>query len=99
MPVQATTIMIGVEDIARSKKFYGKGLGCAIDQDYPQFVLFNLGAGSSSLPSTNGKRRRKMPASHPEDRDSGASRSTSSLRPAMPWMRLWPRLWRPGGTS
>jgi uncharacterized protein len=49
MPVQATTIMIGVEDIARSKKFYGEGLGCAIDQDYPQFVLFNLGAGSSSL--------------------------------------------------
>lgn len=49
MPVQATTIMIGVEDMARSKKFYGEGLGCAIDQDYPQFVLFNLGAGSSSL--------------------------------------------------
>jgi predicted enzyme related to lactoylglutathione lyase len=49
MAVQATTIMIGVEDIARSKKFYGEGLGCAIDQDYPQFVLFNLGEGSSSL--------------------------------------------------
>jgi uncharacterized protein len=49
MPVQATTIMIGVEDVASSKKFYGEGLGCAIDQDYPQFVLFNLGPGSSSL--------------------------------------------------
>jgi uncharacterized protein len=49
MPVQVTTIMIGVEDMARSKKFYGEGLGCAIDQDYPQFVLFNLGEGSSSL--------------------------------------------------
>jgi uncharacterized protein len=49
MAVQATTIMIGVEDLARSKKFYGEGLGCAIDQDYPQFVLFNLGEGSSSL--------------------------------------------------
>jgi uncharacterized protein len=47
--VQATTIMIGVEDLARSKKFYGEGLGCAIDQDYPQFVSFNLGEGSSSL--------------------------------------------------
>jgi catechol 2,3-dioxygenase-like lactoylglutathione lyase family enzyme len=49
MPLQVTTIMIGVEDLARSKKFYGEGLGCAIDQDYPGFVSFNLGDGSSSL--------------------------------------------------
>ena len=49
MPVQVTTIMLGVEDLDRSKKFYGEGLGCAIDQDYPNFVSFNLGAGSSSL--------------------------------------------------
>jgi hypothetical protein len=35
-----TVIMIGVEDLAaRSKKFDGEGLGCAIDQDYPNFVL------------------------------------------------------------
>ena len=49
MPVQVTTVMLGVEDLDRSKKFYGEGLGCAIDQDYPNFVSFNLGAGSSSL--------------------------------------------------
>ena len=49
MSVQVTTIMIGVEDVARSKKFYGEGLGCAIDQDYPHFVSFNLGNGSSQL--------------------------------------------------
>jgi len=49
MPVQVTTVMIGVEDLARSKKFYGEGLGCAIAQDYPNFVLFNMGEGSSSL--------------------------------------------------
>lgn len=49
MPLQVTAIMIGVEDLARSKKFYGEGLGCAIEQDYPQFVRFNLGDGSSSL--------------------------------------------------
>jgi catechol 2,3-dioxygenase-like lactoylglutathione lyase family enzyme len=49
MPVQVTTIMRGVEDLARSKKFYGEGLGCAIEQDYPNFVKFNLGDGSSSL--------------------------------------------------
>jgi catechol 2,3-dioxygenase-like lactoylglutathione lyase family enzyme len=49
MPVQVSAIMIGVEDVARSKKFYGEGLGCAIDQDYPHFVSFNLGDGSSRL--------------------------------------------------
>jgi predicted enzyme related to lactoylglutathione lyase len=49
MPLQVTTIMIGVEDIARSKKFYGEGLDCTIEQDYRGFVLFNLGDGSSSL--------------------------------------------------
>jgi uncharacterized protein len=49
MSLQVTAIMIGVEDLDRSKKFYGEGLGCAIDQDYPNFVSFNLGEGSSSL--------------------------------------------------
>ena len=48
MPVQVTAIMIGVDDLARSKKFYGE-LGCAIDQDHPHFVSFDLGDGSSSL--------------------------------------------------
>jgi catechol 2,3-dioxygenase-like lactoylglutathione lyase family enzyme len=47
--VQVTTIMLGVEDLARSKKFYAEGLECTIDQDYPHFVTFNLGDGSSSL--------------------------------------------------
>jgi uncharacterized protein len=49
VPLQVTAIMIGVEDLARSKEFYGEGLGCKIDQDYPNFVKFNLGDGSSSL--------------------------------------------------
>jgi catechol 2,3-dioxygenase-like lactoylglutathione lyase family enzyme len=49
VPLQVTAIMIGVEDLARSKKFYGEGLGCSIDQDHPNFVSFNLGDGSSSL--------------------------------------------------
>ena len=49
MPLQVTAIMIGVEDLARSKEFYGDGLGCTIEQDYPNFVKFNLGEGSSSL--------------------------------------------------
>ncbi len=49
MPVQVTAIMLGVEDVARSRKFYGEGLGCTIDQDHPGFVSFTLGEGSSSL--------------------------------------------------
>ncbi|TMD04338.1 MAG: glyoxalase [Chloroflexi bacterium] len=44
-----TSIIIGVEDLARSRKFYGDGLGCTIAQDHPNFVSFNLGDGSSSL--------------------------------------------------
>ena len=49
MPPQVIAIMIGVEDLARSKEFYGEGLGCTIEQNYPNFVKFNLGEGSSSL--------------------------------------------------
>jgi uncharacterized protein len=49
VPLQVTAIMIGVQDLARSKKFYGEGLGCTIDQDHPNFVSFNLGEESSSL--------------------------------------------------
>ncbi|HEY7339355.1 MAG TPA: VOC family protein [Ktedonobacterales bacterium] len=49
MSIQVTTIMLGVEDLARSKKFYGEGLGCTLEQDFPHFVKFSLGEGSSSL--------------------------------------------------
>ena len=49
MAPQITTVMIGVRDLARSKKFYGEGLGMKIEQDYPQFVKLNLGEGSSEL--------------------------------------------------
>lgn len=49
MTLQATAIVIAVEDLVRSKKFYGEGLGCKIEQDHPGFVSFNLGEGSSSL--------------------------------------------------
>jgi len=47
--VQVTAIMLGVEDLGRSRMFYADGLGCAIDKDYPSFVSFSLGGGSSSL--------------------------------------------------
>ncbi len=49
MSLQASTIMIGVKDLARAKKFYAEGLGCAITADYPAFVSLSLGEGSSPL--------------------------------------------------
>ena len=49
MSIQVTAIMLGVEDLARSKAFYADGLGCTIEQDYPGFVRLSLGEGSSSL--------------------------------------------------
>ncbi len=49
MTLQVNAIMIGVEDLARSKKFYEGGLGCPVHHDYPDFVSFNLGDESSSL--------------------------------------------------
>ena len=49
MSLEVTAIMIGVKDLDRSKNFYAEGLGAAIDKDYPNFVEFNLGDGSSSL--------------------------------------------------
>ena len=49
MTVQVNTIMIGVRDLDRAKKFYAEGLGCAIDKDYPGFVSFSLGEGSAPL--------------------------------------------------
>ena len=48
MPLQVTAIMIGVKDLDRSKKFYGDGLGCPIEQDYPSFVSLSLGDGDGS---------------------------------------------------
>ncbi|MFI7615877.1 VOC family protein [Nonomuraea terrae] len=47
--LQVTTIMLGVKDVARAKKFYAEGLGCEIDQDHPGFVKCDLGEGSPSL--------------------------------------------------
>jgi uncharacterized protein len=49
MALQVTTIMLGVKDLARSKKFYGEGMGGTIDKDYPAFVSVSLGDGSTSL--------------------------------------------------
>ena len=49
MSVQASVIMLGVKDVDRAKKFYAEGLGCEIEQDFPGYVMLNLGEGSSKL--------------------------------------------------
>ena len=47
MPFELTTVMLGVEDLDRSKAFYAQGMGCTVEQDYPGFVKLGLGNGSS----------------------------------------------------
>jgi catechol 2,3-dioxygenase-like lactoylglutathione lyase family enzyme len=47
--LKVSTIMLGVKDVDRAKKFYAEGLGCEIEQDFPGFVKCSLGKGSSSL--------------------------------------------------
>jgi len=49
MNPQVNAILLGVEDVARAKKFYAEGLGCPLQQDHPGFVQFNLGDGTTSL--------------------------------------------------
>jgi catechol 2,3-dioxygenase-like lactoylglutathione lyase family enzyme len=99
VPVQVSAIMLGVEDLNRSKQFYGKGLGCAIDQDHPTFVSFDLGGGRRRWRSTSGRRRPRMPASLPRAPDSGGSPSTTSSPPATRWTRSSARPWRPAARS
>jgi catechol 2,3-dioxygenase-like lactoylglutathione lyase family enzyme len=49
MTLKISTVMLGVDDLDRSKAFYADGLGCSIANDYPQFVSLDLGDGSSTL--------------------------------------------------
>jgi len=49
MNPQINAITLGVSDVNRAKQFYSEGLGCPIEKDYPGFVSFNLGDGSSAL--------------------------------------------------
>jgi catechol 2,3-dioxygenase-like lactoylglutathione lyase family enzyme len=48
MSLQVTTIMLGVEDVERSKRFY-EALGGQVVQDHPGFALLEFGEGSSSV--------------------------------------------------
>jgi catechol 2,3-dioxygenase-like lactoylglutathione lyase family enzyme len=49
MNPEVSAVLIGVKDVAASKKFYAEGLGCPIQQDRGMFVQFNLGDGTTSL--------------------------------------------------
>jgi hypothetical protein len=49
VPLQMSAVMLGVGDLARSKKFYAEGLGCAIEKDFPKFVSLSLGDGAPYL--------------------------------------------------
>ena len=48
MSLTIGAIMLGVEDLGRSKKFY-EDLGAKIEVDTPYFVRFSLGDSSSAL--------------------------------------------------
>jgi len=47
MNPHVSAITLGVRDLARAKRFYGEGLGWPVEQDYPQWVSFKMGEGSS----------------------------------------------------
>jgi hypothetical protein len=49
VPLQMSAVMIGVGDLATSRKFYAEGLGCAIEKEFPNFVSVSLGDGSPHL--------------------------------------------------
>ncbi len=49
MKAHVSVITLGVDNLQRAKQFYSEGLGWPIAQDYPQWVSFNLGDGSSAL--------------------------------------------------
>lgn len=49
MSLKASAIMLGVKDVEQAKKFYVGGLGCKTEQDYPGFVMCDLGDGSSKV--------------------------------------------------
>jgi uncharacterized protein len=87
VPLEVTAIMLAVQDLARSKKFYGEGLGCTTDRDYPDFVSFNLGDGSSSLGLYEWEAAAQDAGVSPEGSGFRACRSISSSRREKLWTR------------
>ncbi len=57
MALQASTIMIGVKDVDRAKKFYAEGMGCAIKMDHPGFATLSVGRADLAGALRVGRRR------------------------------------------
>jgi len=85
--LQVTTIMLAVEDLSRAKKFYGEGMGCAIDKDFPQFVSFTWVMARRHWPCMTARHRRKTLAYPPRARASEVFRFTTSSRQTTQWTR------------
>jgi len=49
MDAKETAVTIGVQDVKRTRQFYGEGLGLPVDKAYSRFVSFKPGNGSSTL--------------------------------------------------
>jgi uncharacterized glyoxalase superfamily protein PhnB len=49
MNMQISAVTLGVQDTARSARFYREGLGCALEADHGEFVALSLGDGSSTV--------------------------------------------------
>ena len=49
MNPNVSVITLGVRDLPRARRFYAEGLGWPVEQDYPQWVSFKMGDGSSLL--------------------------------------------------
>jgi hypothetical protein len=49
MHPHVSVITLGVRDLQRARQFYGEGLGWPLEQDYPVWVSFKMGEGSSTV--------------------------------------------------
>jgi catechol 2,3-dioxygenase-like lactoylglutathione lyase family enzyme len=49
MNPHVSVITLGVRDLPRARQFYAEGLGWPVDQEYPQWVTFKMGEGSSMI--------------------------------------------------
>jgi extradiol dioxygenase family protein len=93
--VQVTAIMLGVEDLARSKRFYGDAWAARSTRTIPTFVSFNLGDRPSSLALY----QREAAARGAGVAAEGSGFWGVSFHFIVPsstrWTRSWARPWRP----
>ena len=98
MPLQVTTIMLGVESLDRAKKFYAEGMGATIGQDYPNFVSLSLdgGSGLALYERSEAAADAGVPAEGSGFR--GVSTPTTSSTRPRSWTRSWNAPPRPAPT-